>query len=212
MFNLSLNEIDIELKRFYCRFLEKRAEALRMNLSDSPKQNQLLNQYDLTKITLGKFRRLRQKEALALMSWYMPEGVRFLVQLGLREVWGGEYKEVMEVLLTSKDFALTWLLRISNWTERSFFGNVLTQELAQIWESCDFQRISQKKVKRYTGYCRGYRESTRNRLKPLPPELQMGTISYDEDLERKLRSELTLLQLMERVKLEYQLLLVGVSS
>lgn len=208
MFKSSFQRIDLEIESYHSKYLQKRTESLRTILLDNPKQEIQWTKYDFTRLYFGNLR-LRQKIALALMSWYMNEETRFLVQMELREIWGGDSREVMEVLLTSKEFALTWIYSISGWNERILFGNVLNRELGNLWQRVDFRRLSQRKVRRYTGYCRGYQESSRRAPSPLPVELRPGTLSYEEYLERKTKHELSLQSLLQRVRLEYSRLIAG---
>jgi hypothetical protein len=208
MFKSSFQRIDLEIESYHSKYLQKRTESLRTILLDNPKQEIQWTKYDFTRLYFGNLR-LRQKIALALMSWYMNEEIRFLVQMELREIWGGDSREVMEVLLTSKEFALTWIYSISGWNERILFGNVLNRELGNLWQRVDFRRLSQRKVRRYTGYCRGYQESSRRASSPLPAELRPGTLSYEEYLERKTKHELSLQSLLQRVRLEYSRLIAG---
>jgi hypothetical protein len=208
MFKSSFQRIDLEIESYHSKYLQKRTESLRTILLDNPKQEIQWTKYDFTRLYFGNLR-LRQKIALTLMSWYMNEEIRFLVQMELREIWGGDSREVMEVLLTSKEFALTWIYSISGWNERILFGNVLNRELGNLWQRVDFRRLSQRKVRRYTGYCRGYQESSRRAPSPLPAELRPGTLSYEEYLERKTKHELSLQSLLQRVRLEYSRLIAG---
>lgn len=200
----SLKGLDIELRKYYSSYLSERTERLLLTLLDSPKLQH--EKFDYTRLNLTKLRRLHQKEMLGLMSWYMPEEIRFLVHFELRETWGAESKEVMEVLLTSKDYALTWLIAVQEkWSERDFFGNVLDKKFASIFnQSFDFRRRMTSFVKRYTGYCRGYQESFRSSPSPLPVELQVGTLSFDEELARKSEETLLLSNLLNKVKSEFQ--------
>jgi hypothetical protein len=103
----------------------------------------------------------------------MTEEVRILLQLSLEEVeWPAEKFFQKEVLLTSKDVMLGYLILQEEWSGGDFFGNILDRARRQ-WNSefCDFEKVSQRPVRKYTGYCRGYQESNR-RGSSLPHELK----------------------------------------
>jgi hypothetical protein len=40
----------------------------------------------------------------------------------------------------------------------------------------NFWRLSQRKVKKYTGYCRGYQESNRGAPRSFPPEMELWVL------------------------------------
>lgn len=200
---------DQQIEKFYRQNLSKWTESLRTKLLDSPTQYSEFSKIDFTRLKLNRFLKVRQKIGLAVMSWYMPKEIQVLLQLELREYWGADYLEVMEVLLTSKQFCLTWVLRCSRWNENDFFGNVLNRTLATIWRSTDFVKLSEKPVKRYTGYCRGYQESSRRAPSPLRPDLGRKIripISEEEEQQKKIEQEIKLQELLRKVEREFHIL------
>jgi hypothetical protein len=176
---LVLKELDFEIQKLYSRFCEEHAESLRQFLSDSPTQySDVFLHYDLTQIVIGS-KKKRDLIALAILSWYFPEEIRILVQLSLKEHWQEQdcYSIEKEVLLSSKAICLAWILKESNWNEFDFFGNVLNRKTCtNLVSRLNFLKLSRKKVKRYTGYCRGYRESNRGAPSSVPPELRKGVL------------------------------------
>lgn len=117
--------------------------------------------YDYTSLSLPELK-INQKIVLATIHWYFPEEIRWLTNLWLTENWGAEHREIRDVLLISKDFALGYLLIQDRFNNHDFFGNMLNKQFAKILSSnyFDFKKTSLSKVERYTGYCRGYSESS----------------------------------------------------
>jgi len=117
--------------------------------------------YDFTSLSLPELK-INQKIVLAAIHWYFPEEIRWLTHLWLTENWGAEHREIRDVLLISKDFALGYLLIQDRFNNHDFFGNMLNKQFAKILTSryFDFKKTSNSKVERYTGYCRGYSESS----------------------------------------------------
>lgn len=199
MFKLPMWELDRSLRKLYRQKFKETSEGLRDQLLDSSKlYPELFDQVDWTNLHV-KVVKLNHKVALAVMSWYMPEEVRFLLHFWLQEHWGGESKEVMDVVLTSKDYALAYLCIQESWSERDFFGNVLDSHLSKLWSMTAFRRLSQRPVKRYTGYCRGYQESNRSASRGLG-ELAVGVLTVGEFHQRELRQALKLRTLIARVQ------------
>lgn len=203
-----LGSIDSSIENIYQKLFRKKTENLRNFILDSPTQYQdVFLHFDLTKLVI-KTDKLNHKLGLAILSWYFPEEIRFLVQLQLDQSWGANLQEVKEILLTSKDLALAWLIRCSDWTESEFFGNIIDKGLSRMWSLTEFARVSRSKVERYSGYCRGYQESNRGVPSPLSVELRQK-LTVDEDIELKLVRETELFTLIQRVKLELYFLTNG---
>jgi hypothetical protein len=198
MLKLTLKEFDLQLERFYSKYLKERTESLRTKILDSP--TQWPEDQDPTRLWI-KAKKQRHWIVLALMSWYAPEEVRFLLQLELLEhkQWDVVDFDLGELLLTSKSYALGYVLEQEFWNESDFFGNVLNKEFVTIWMSLDFARISTRKVPRYSGYCRGYQDSSRRAPSPLPLELRAKS-SVEEELERQELARIHLLYWKEKVK------------
>lgn len=195
-----LTLIDQEISKFYRKFLSPRTESLRQLLLDSPTQESILQKYDLTRLNF-KFQKEREFRTLAIISWYFPDEIRLLVQVELSDSWKASQKEVKEILLTSKDYALTWLMRVSRWTESDFFGNILNKSFVRIFNLTEFRVKSRKRVPRYTGYCRGYQEANRGAPSSLGKE-HWAKRSYLEEEQAKLENELRLKLLIQQVEEE----------
>lgn len=202
--------IDLQIQRFYSKYLFQRTEDLRQLVLESPTQELVLQSYDLTRLSM-KFKKEKELQTLAIVSWYLPEEIRFLVQLELSETWKASQKDVKEILLNSKDYALTWLMRISNWTESDFFGNHLNKSFVRVFQLIDFQRKSRKKVTRYTGYCRGFQDTNRGVPSSLKKE-HWAKLSINEENQRVLKQEQRLLLLTQKVQEELLYLVLMRSS
>lgn len=186
MFNCSINVLDRQLSSFYEKNLKSKTESLRIQVLDSPTQYPY-SSYDPTRLVI-KTNKRKELIGLILMSWYMPSEVRPLVQLELgSRNFREEGFELGELLLTSKSYSLGWLLEQEKWNESDFFGNVLDKELVRIWNLTSFFKISSRRTKKYTGYCRGYQDSNRRAPSPLPLELFARTSVEEEEHDRKRR-------------------------
>lgn len=175
-------------------------KSLRTVLSASPTQQPyLLDEYDNTIIVTPK--KLKDKIVLATLSWYFSEEVGILIRLSLEEHWGAELQEVGTVVLTSKEFCLTWLQIQEDFNEYDFFGNYFSEkQVDRVLQQLDFAKKSHRKVKRYTGYCRGYRESSRQGPRPLPPELLPWTKEKEEEDLRQIVRQVKTILLVEKIE------------
>lgn len=184
----NLKLIDSQLEKFVSSELSETTENLRQLVLDSPTQlTRTVMKLDLTKLQL-KFSKERDFICLAILSWYFPEEIRFLFQMELEDTWKTQSREVKEVLLTSKDYALTWLICESHWNESDFFGNVMNKSFAKLFRLTEFKRISQKKVPRYSGYCRGYQDTNRGVPSSLRKE-HWAKSSVVEEIQRQVEFE-----------------------
>jgi len=184
----NLKLIDSQLEKFVSGELSETTENLRQLVLDSPTQlTRTVMRLDLTKLQL-KFSKERDFICLAILSWYFPEEIRFLFQMELEDTWKTQSREVKEVLLTSKDYALTWLICESHWNESDFFGNVMNKSFAKLFRLTEFKRISQKKVPRYSGYCRGYQDTNRGVPSSLRKE-HWAKSSVEEEIQRQVEFE-----------------------
>jgi hypothetical protein len=131
----------------------------------------------------------------------MPDEVRVILQLQLMEHkhWDVVDFDLGEILLSSKSYALGFVLVQEWWNESDFFGNVLDRELTRTWNLVDFPKISTRKIRKYTGYCRGYQDSSRRAPSPLPLELRARS-STDEELKRQEKARLHLIFWKKKVE------------
>jgi hypothetical protein len=192
--------LDLEIEKSpTVELLREKCSVLGNYVSDSPTQYpDTTAPLDVT--TLRIPRKLKDKLLLALLSWYVDEVVGFLIRLNLEENWGAELKEVGQIVLTSKEFALAWFIIQDKWNEFDFFGNILCEERVQfISDFLEFKKMSRKKVKKYTGYCRGYRDSNHQGQKPLPVDVQPGTISYQEHQTELYVQDIKLFSIYHRI-------------
>lgn len=202
-----LDLIDRQLWKFYHNNLSETTESLRQLVLDSPTQlSKVTMKLDLTKL-IFKFSKESEFQTLAIMSWYFPEEMRFLFQMELSENWRGQSDGVKEILLTSKDYALTWLMRVSRWNESDFFGNHLNKSFCRKFNLTEFKKISQKKVQRYSGYCRGYQDTNRGAPSSLRREHWAKSTLLEEE-QRQLEIEMTISSLFTRVEEELQYLIL----
>jgi hypothetical protein len=202
MMNLTLSELDSKVENFFLSHCTEKPESLRKFLSDSPTQYQdVFRHFDLTTILIRTKRR-RDLQRLALLSWYFPEEIRILVQLNLEEHWQEQdlFNIERSVLLTSKQVCLAWFLREWRGNENDFFGNVLNRsECQRVLRCLVFKKCPQSKVKRYTGYCRGYRESNSGAPRSFPRELEIWVQDENEFNEKVLTRQLKVDACLQRI-------------
>jgi hypothetical protein len=203
MLNFStLSEFETQLLKSPCVLSAKeRSKVLSRVLSVSPTQESEfpITKFDWTHLCVP--RKLKDKLILALLSWYMVEEIGDLVRLDLEENWGADSEEVGAIVLTSKEYCLSWFIIQKEFDSFEFFGNYLSEaRVSTILKQLQFHRLSAKKVKRYTGYCRGHRESNSTGPKPLPAELVPGTLSLEEIEQRKVEFQQRLLSLLYEVE------------
>jgi hypothetical protein len=176
---LSLSGLDLQIQNLYSSLFSEKPESLRQFLLDSPKQElSFFERFDVTKFVI-KDKSKRQLVRLAILSWYFPEEIRVLFQMNLKEIWTKQDRFCVEkeILLSSKTLCLAWILHESGWKERDFFGNILNvRECTMLLQSLSFWRLSQRKVKKYTGYCRGYQESNRGAPRSFSPEMELWVL------------------------------------
>lgn len=187
--NKNIDTLDSNLLQFYEKNLSEKFESLAFQVLDSPTlYSGPFVDFDPTKI-IFRSRKMSDLIGLAIFSWYAPEEIRILIQLALEEfTWASDKfnYDVKEILLTSKEYSLAWLVLQDCWNEYDFYGNIINRKFVfKINNFLSFKRISRKKVKRYSGYCRGYRDSNQRGPKPLPPELLW---TREEEEKRKLSS------------------------
>lgn len=163
---------------------------------------------DYTDIVIPHCHSLEDKILLALLSWYVPRNVRFLLILWLDANWGPDFREVKEVILNNKEWALGWLQIQERWNGNDFFGNVLTKNFVRrACTASGFRKVSTKKVRRYTGWSRGHRDGTSsihpNSSREGPPAEEIARIEeYREN--RELDYQLKLLSLLSLVEMQLQ--------
>lgn len=184
----TVEDFDSELQKHSASLLasEVSQDLIRI-LRDGPTQRpSLLDELDLTHLRIPS-RKLKDLEVLALLSWYMTEGIGVLLRLDLEAAWPNDFREIGEVLLVSKEMCLAWFCIQDKFNCHDFFGNYLSASRVQsLLSRLRFIRKSQRPVRRYTGYCRGHSERTRTIYRePLPPELRVGVISEEEEELRR---------------------------
>jgi hypothetical protein len=190
MLETSFEQLDSDFREFYQEFGEFRIKELSLQLRDSPTQYTQYPDYDFTNF---HFKTNKKKDLifLSILSWYFPEDIRIIFQLSLEEHWAkiDSLSVERKILLTSKAFALAWCLLIGEWNDNDFYGNYLSKKkkfIPSLFKMFNFKRLSSKRVKRYTGYCRGYPGSHRRVRNSVPPELRVETLSEEELIIQKL--------------------------
>lgn len=140
-------QLDQFLIRKYEEEFSTKCKVLSTSVSDTSK----VKTHDLTKLRFPRIAtKKRELIKLAVIHWYFPADVRFLVRLWLEEHLFAEYQVELEILLSSKEEALGFLLTSEEWNDSDFWGNVfpVNQPLLPWFATkyVDFQRIPTSKV------------------------------------------------------------------
>lgn len=173
MINLTRQELSRSIEKILSnsKLLETKFQSLGMLVSESPKQ--IIWSSDFTDLRFSSKKR-KDLIILSILSWFISEEIGFLLRLSLSQNWKGQNSEVKEVLLSSKDFCLSWLQIQTEFNENDFFGNYLTKKrLDNLSFQLYFRKFSNRKVEKYTGYCRGFRNSNTRRRNDVPTELRI---------------------------------------
>lgn len=189
MISLTRQELNRSIENILSnsKLLETKFQSLGMLVSDSPKQEHW--SFDFTDLRISTKKR-KDLIILSILSWYVSEEIAFLLRLSLSQNWKGQNSEVKEILLTSKECCLSWLQIQTEFNERDFFGNLLTKKkLNSLAFQLSFRKLSTRKVERYTGYCRGYRNSNTRRRNDVPTELRISSRNLTMDQLAKLESQ-----------------------
>lgn len=205
MLRKTLQELDTDIGRIFSYSGKRHVESLRMFLSDSPSQYQdVFQHYDLTKFHFGFNRKYQDLVRLAILSWYFPEELRCLFQLCLEEHWSelDDFSVEKEILLVSKDVCLAWCILQENWNNNDFFGNIISEKAIDLaLKQIKFLKKSRRRVKKYTGYCRGYRESNTGAPNDVPSEIRIGVEDEYVLLEKKLFCDIQIQTILKRISL-----------
>lgn len=150
------------LQQLYNRNMGERCKSLRNHVVDNSALE--FSTLELNGFIL-KTRKLKDKIVLGIMHWYMPLELKVIVNLWLEENWGPELKEVKEVLLTSKEMALGWILVQEFWNNNDFFGNIACA--SRLERICRLMSLPKKRTSqpRKKTFRRGYND--KGSLRPL---------------------------------------------
>lgn len=166
-------------------FTEK-IKSLSTHLSDSPNTIFRYYRYDFNTLRTKRKLKLNEKILIGVLHWYFPIELRFIFNLWLEESWGADHKEIKEVILISKEMALGYLLVQDRWNNHDFFGNILCKSQSGLLDLFNFKLTKNtEKVPKYTGYCRGYRESGKRTLHQPEKAIVKKLLTVEEIWERE---------------------------
>lgn len=130
--NLSTKEFDIQLKRQVDLLLTKQEiDLTECQVLATPT---LESNSELICILPNRFRELR---ALAILQWYLPEPLRFEIQLNLLGIFpysldfenkGFQQTLEIQILSESKEFMLKYLMIQNDFQPRELFGTILRED------------------------------------------------------------------------------------
>lgn len=157
---VSIRELDQKLGDFFSSEILEKLKGLSNKLFDNPTQDEEEPLLPMRELRYSKTLSLNEKILLLLSTWYCEENIAFQIRQDFEQHWGKEQREIYEIIISSKLLALGWLKSQDRWNEHDFFGNIMKKKQTEIlirkikvWAPGFF------KGKRYSGYCRGYKES-----------------------------------------------------
>lgn len=201
----SYKQLDQWFQKFSDETLADEWQVLRNQVSDNSKWEQNI---DLTSLRLpDRAKRPYELIKLGILHWYFPEELRWLFRFWLEENWKGQFLEEKEVILTSKEMALGYLLIQSKWSDRDLWGNVLTKKFL-LWFKCKGKnppvRFKSKtgKVKRTVRH-RGYRDKGSKRPDHLSVLVDISRLRTEEEQElAEVEFRIRVNQLINQIQLE----------
>lgn len=202
--NLTLEQLDSNIEKFLMSQSEfqKRVSWLKNQVLVSPTME--IQKYDFTKLVWPRGLSLNERIFIGVFSWYLPEEVRFAFHFALEENWGGDFKEVKEVLLLSKRTALGYLLVQDRFNEFDLFGNILSKNstILRNFRLVRFQEIKQsrKGIKRIN-FC-DYKDkgSCRPDSNPEPVYDYRKLLTVDQLIERELALQAAVEALLSEIE------------
>lgn len=153
---------------------------------------------------------LRDKLFLGTILWFVPDEIRVLGQLWLEENWGGERKEWIAVLTTSKVTALGLILVQDDFNDNDLWGNYLTESFFRLLIAKFPRSLSRMRRKaRPTVRRRGHRDSAGGREYHGPNRIDFSKIISEEEYflrEMELEQKIALLrqEIDARLQLEFR--------
>ena len=196
-----------ELEKFYNKGLSRKMKKLQtLLLVRSDTIDDVV--YDFTRFRVPEMK-LNELITFAVFSWYCPEELKFLIQFWLIENWSTEHREILDILLTSKEVALGYLLVQDRFNESDFFGNYVkstvrkltayTKKGEKIIHLFNFLELPTGKVEKYTGYCRGYGETGTWSPHHSEKALRKPLLTLDDIIEREEIQKQKYLSLLELI-------------
>jgi hypothetical protein len=204
-----------QLDRFFEKYFresdcfETLYRVLSTELRDSPKQETGVFR-PIEGISFPEGVKKRIKFLILTSVWYYPENpMSFYLLLECKKFFGKEFEAEYSVLSSSKILALGFWLSQEKWSDRDFYGNVtrLTSSIKfLISHLINVRREPTFKVKKYTGYCRGYSESGRWapwRSRRVDPDKFLTEREWlQKELLRYLKAHCLLKRIRERLERE----------
>lgn len=184
----SSQELDLILSERLSPLIEKLNQRIQRTLRGPVTHN------GLTSFAVRKYRKFRELEELAVLSWYIrkdDQDFGVLLRLDLEEKAISQFanKERLAILLSSKEEMLFYLIRTQS--DNDFFGNLLPSIL-KIGENLKFLTLYPKRARAVQRH-RGYRDhgSCRPETRWLPTsDWSLTEIQNQLELEKSFQSTL----------------------
>lgn len=202
-------EIDYSVRRVLTRFLRKiQSLGVDQELTRAIVDTPTLNLRNLQgEVHFSKALKEKDYLVLAILSWYLPEEIGYLLNQSLFDKWKAQnYSAEKEILLSSKDLALSYLQIQDKFNDNDFFGNYLSvKNLERIFRQLRLPKKESRPVKKPV-FRRGYNDkgSRRPDHEPepkFPKEKLAKLLTYREDRNRRM------LFLIQKLRIRQQVLL-----
>lgn len=133
----------------------------------------------------------RLLRVLSIIQWYLPENFHFLVYLKLKEqtfTWLSQKQQIeIQLFLDSKESCVTYLYLTERYTGNEIFGNILNNDLRDLYSRLKVLRIYYPKPKDKV-YRRGPKDKGSRRLDSsisiISEEVQRDVFLQIEELKR----------------------------
>jgi len=203
----SLEQLDSYFEKFFQKHFSKMYKSLSTQLWSNPEQEPEKLSSPILGIGFPSGMKKVQKLLLLTSIWYFPkEECSFLLNLDCERLFGKELENEYRVLSSSKILALGYWLSQDSWNDKDFYGNVASLNgnfkifgLIRLLEETPFTG------ERYTGYCRGYPESSKwtpYKSKSVPKNFLSEVQFVQKDFLRKLKLTLLLKKIQTRIQFE----------
>lgn len=185
----SLKSLKLRIDELYQKLGTEELKLLTAKVSMNPT---LLKGEELNSFRFRGILTLRDKLFLGILLWYVPNEIRVLGQLWLEENWGGERREWIAVLNTSKVTALGLILVQDDFNDNDLWGNYLTENYFRLLIAKFPKKLKRiRKRSRPTVRRRGHRDSAGGREYHGPNKIDFSKIISEEEYLLK-ESELEL--------------------
>lgn len=211
---LNINNLDLKIQEFVDEKFTDYLQDRRSKVLRGPKHNPN-NDYHYEFIVKGsKHWKLKELRLISIMSWYISPEIRYHLNLFLDEIWTKQletYSEEQalslklekELMLSSKQNCLGYILLQDEFNEFDFFGNILNLDNIKSFDSfkiiCIIVGDFKPSDKQYSGWCRGPKDKGSTSTKIDPNKYVKNTSILRKRLENELKFEQLLADFLDKI-------------